>query len=113
MSKSGDETFTRMPKLTYDYDQYRGSAIYYSDFNIDNADFVLLKSINFTYDFTALIHSKKIKSLKANAGVENLWHYTAADDHKIHYGEYSQYNTEKGKLFPEYINFTVGITVQF
>jgi len=117
----GDETKTRIPKLDYTAysSQDRIQATWNSDFNIDKADVIRVKSINLTYDFTSLINSKMIKSLKVRAGVENLWHWTAADNDKIYDNKIgnSGYSTGLAYVrdfyFPEFKTFTFGLNMTF
>ncbi|WP_430815628.1 SusC/RagA family TonB-linked outer membrane protein [Carboxylicivirga sp. RSCT41] len=118
--EAGDEAHTSIPKL--DYTAYsapdRYGAVWDSDYNIDNADVIQLKSINLTYDFTSLINVPAIKSLKLKVGIENLWHWTAADNDRI-YDTKVSWETG-GDLyyvrdfdFPRFKNYTFGLSMQF
>ncbi len=93
----GDEVFTKIPRLQNYADSYV-DGIVESDFNIDKGDIIRLKSIHFTYDFTPLTHPEIIKKIGISAGIENLWHWTAADN---------------ATLYKRPANFTFGINVQF
>ena len=120
--EAGDEAHTKVPKL--DYTAYsapdRISATWDSDYNIDNADVIQLKSINLSYDFTSLINVPAIKSLRLKVGIENLWHWTAADNDRIYDSKINYQGGGSGDLvyvrdfdFPRFKNYTFGLSMQF
>lgn len=122
--KAGDEARTSIPKLdnTVYSAQDRKVAVWQSDYSIDDADLIRLKSINLTYDFTPHLKTKTIKGLKLRAGIENIWHWTAARNGKLYdnkvaavdnRGQVNQMQYVRGFYFPEYKKFTFGLTVQF
>lgn len=119
--KAGDEAFTNIPKLDYTAysSQDRIQATWNSDYNIDKADVIRLKSINLTYDFTSLINSKAFKSVKVRAGIENLWHWTAAGNDKVYdnnvnpRGVNSSLYHVRSFYFPEFKTFTFGLNMTF
>ncbi len=115
--KPGDEAHTKVPKLdNTSYSSYdRQLATWDSDYNIDNADVIQLKSINLSYDFTTLVNVPTIKSLKLKVGVENLWHWTAADNDRIYDNRVN--NRELYYMrdldFPRFKNYTVVLSMKF
>ncbi len=118
--QAGDEAHTSIPKLDYTgySSQDRIAATWNSDYNIDNADVIQLKSINLSYDFTSLLNVPAIKGLKLKVGIENLWHWTAADNDRI-YDTKVSWETggdlyyERDFDFPRFKNYTVGLSMQF
>ncbi|WP_321516794.1 SusC/RagA family TonB-linked outer membrane protein [Marinifilum fragile] len=117
---SGDELKTRVPRLdnTIFSSSDRISATWNSDFNIDRADVIQLKSINLAYDFSSLIKFAGIESLKLKLGVENLWHWTAAGNDRIYDTRISrEYETglsyTRGFDFPKFKTLTFGISMRF
>ena len=119
--KAGDEAFTNIPKLDYTAysSQDRIQATWNSDNNIDRADVIRLKSINLSYDFTSLINSKAFKSVKVRAGIENLWHWTAASNDKVYDNKISgtaanqSISRVRSIYFPEFKTFTFGLNLTF
>ena len=118
--QAGDEQHTSIPKLdnnAYSFED-RTAATWNSDYNIDNADVIQLKSINFSYDFTSLLNVSAIKNLKLKVGVENLWHWTAAANNRIYDSKVSSLTNidlyfVRDFDFPRFRNYTVGLSMQF
>ncbi|NOU59299.1 SusC/RagA family TonB-linked outer membrane protein [Marinifilum sp. JC070] len=116
----GDELKTKVPRLdnTAYSSNDRISATWNSDFNIDKADVIQLKSINLAYDFSSLIKFTGIESLKLKFGVENLWHWTAAGNDRIYDTRISrEFETdlsyERSFDFPKFRTFTFGMSMRF
>lgn len=117
---AGDELKTSVPKLdnTAYSSNDRISATWNSDFNIDKADVIQLKSINLAYDFSSMVKFTGVESLKLRVGVENLWHWTAADNNRIYDTRISQefqtdLSYERSFDFPKFRTFTFGLSMRF
>ena len=103
--KPGDELNTRVPALNSSPypGTYENQAVWQSDYSINKADVVRLKSINFGYDLSSLVKNTGIKKLTIKAGIENVWHWSATKTDKIY---------DSVGSFPEYKNFTFGLNLQ-
>jgi hypothetical protein len=106
---SGDEEHTNFARLNNTFWDWgdRAQAYYYSDANIKRADIIRLKSINFSYDFTSLLKSKVVTSLRVKAGVENLWQWSATGDDRY----YLQKSAGNDVYYPNMKRFTFGVNI--